>query len=167
MFHLADVHRLGEDPGLVFGLQLVQKGSEQNAEGGQLHFQESFLLFDLRPDTKLNFNVKPRPPARPADWQKGSDGCAPTATSSLLSFSRLRMSSSSSRARSRSWRRRCHSFSCSLSARLSSSFWPFGGKAKTENERNARQSPLLFMLFTNNFASYQKGTFQNQRTFSS
>lgn len=45
--HLIDIDRLCEDPGLVFCLQLVQKGSEQNTEGSQLHFQETFLLFNL------------------------------------------------------------------------------------------------------------------------
>lgn len=57
--HLIDIDRLGEDPGLVFCLQLVQKGSEQNTEGSQLHFQESFLLFNLQQTHKLKtFQVK-------------------------------------------------------------------------------------------------------------
>lgn len=42
-------------------------------------------------------------------------------TVSLLSFSRLRISSTSKRARSRSWRRRCHDFSCSFRAQFLSS----------------------------------------------
>lgn len=36
--HLSDINWLGEDPGLVFCLELVQKGSQQNTEGSQLHF---------------------------------------------------------------------------------------------------------------------------------
>lgn len=35
--HLADINRLGEDPGLVFSQELVQEGPEQNTEGSQLH----------------------------------------------------------------------------------------------------------------------------------
>lgn len=51
---------------------------------------------------------------------------SPVLTSSRLSFSLLRISSSSSLALSRSCRRRCHSFSCSLSALLSSSLCLWG-----------------------------------------
>lgn len=46
--HLINVDRLGKDPGLVFGLQLVQEDSEQNAERRQLHLQQRLLQFDLK-----------------------------------------------------------------------------------------------------------------------
>lgn len=46
--HLTNVDRLGKDPGLVFGLELVQEDSEQNAERRELHLQEGFLQFDLK-----------------------------------------------------------------------------------------------------------------------
>lgn len=36
--HLIDIDWLGEYPGLVFCLELVQEGSQQNTEGSQLHF---------------------------------------------------------------------------------------------------------------------------------
>lgn len=55
-------------------------------------------------------------------------------TSSLLSFSLFLMSSSSRRARSRSWRRRCHSFSCSFSA------WLFSCEKSTNKHFSATTS---------------------------
>lgn len=53
--------------------------------------------------------------------QKAPRGGRATVTVSLLSFSRLRISSTSKRARSRSWRRRCQDFSCSFRAQFLSS----------------------------------------------
>lgn len=46
--HLVHVHRLGEDPGLVFGLKLVQDNSEQNTKWSQLHLHEGLLQFNLQ-----------------------------------------------------------------------------------------------------------------------
>lgn len=80
---------------------------------------------------------------------------SPVLTSSRLSFSLLRISSSSSLALSRSCRRRCHSFSCSLSALLSSSLclWGTHGNKKKiykAHKRTEHQKIINLHKFSTN-----------------